>query len=250
MRETGDDRKIDAFSPIRLRKAADEVVAVLVDAIRGGLYEPGEQLPRARDLAAKLEVSGVTVREAVGIMQRAGIVSVRRGNAGGIVVETRFIPPSVIAVIEGQTHTSIRTLLEARRALELSTSLLSAERGSADDFRELRRLVDLFDEVGHQAEEATAVDAQFHLQLARMSGNTLLEEYTRATLNRLTAFRAQFPIGRTSPDLELGRRLQRETLEAVESRDPQRIVAVLDKHLGSLEEHFLGERLRFSSIGA
>ena len=34
---TTGDRGLSAFSPIRVRRAADEVVAVLVDAVRGGL---------------------------------------------------------------------------------------------------------------------------------------------------------------------------------------------------------------------
>src|SRR3990172_12269812 len=94
------DRKISVFRPLRMRKAAEEVVAVIVDAIRGGIYEPGEKLPRERDLAAALEVSRAVVREAVGILERAWIVTVRRGVNGGIVVETRWIPKEVIAAIE------------------------------------------------------------------------------------------------------------------------------------------------------
>ena len=59
----GDDRGLSAFSPIRIRRASDEVLAVLVDAIRGGLYEPGDALPPERDLAERLHISRKVLNE-------------------------------------------------------------------------------------------------------------------------------------------------------------------------------------------
>jgi hypothetical protein len=56
----GSAEKLAHFRPVRLRKAADVVVDILVDAIRNGLYIPGDKLPRERDLAAHLEVSRTT----------------------------------------------------------------------------------------------------------------------------------------------------------------------------------------------
>ena len=58
-----DDVRIGAFRPIRQRRAADEVIAVVADAIRSGLYRPGDFLPRQADLAERLQVSrSVVVR--------------------------------------------------------------------------------------------------------------------------------------------------------------------------------------------
>ncbi len=245
MSVTDDDRKLDAFRPIRTRRVADKVASILIDAIRGGLYEPGEMLPRERGLAARLEVSRATVREAIGILERAGIVSVRRGNTGGVVVETRFIPPEVIASIEGATRADIAGLLETRRMLELSTSLLTAQRATEDERGELRRLVETLKTLAHEPNEWIAVDLQFHLKLAEFSGNPLLANYTKDTLQRLTAFRDQYPVGRESPNLLVGVRDQEETLKAIESGDRQRITRAIDDHLAAVEEHFLGERLSF-----
>src|SRR5687767_14011293 len=73
------DRGLTAFSPITLRKASDEVLAVLVDAIRGGLYEIGDALPPERDLAERLNVSRKVLRDAIDELRQAGIVTVRRG---------------------------------------------------------------------------------------------------------------------------------------------------------------------------
>jgi GntR family transcriptional repressor for pyruvate dehydrogenase complex len=243
VRARPDDRGLSAFRPTRTRKAAEEVVAVIVDAIRGGLYEPGDRLPRERDLAAKLEVSRAVVHEAVSVLRNAGIVSARRGNAGGIVVETRWIPPGVMADIEGESHASLRALLEVRRILEHAAALLAGQRATGEDFRELRRLVEMLDDLFDEPEEFIAVDARFHAKLGEVSGNPVLAEQARTVIHRFMAIRAQYPVGHIV--LERATRNQRDTLEAIESRDGARITRAIDEHLGSVEEYFLGERLRF-----
>ena len=43
-----------------------------------------------------------------GILERAGIVSVKRGARGGTFVKTRWIPREVIAEIEGKTYESMK----------------------------------------------------------------------------------------------------------------------------------------------
>ena len=77
---TLEDRGLSEFSPIRQRKASDEVLAVLVDAMRGGLYDIGDLLPPERDLAERLNVSRTVLREAIDALRSEGIVTVRRGG--------------------------------------------------------------------------------------------------------------------------------------------------------------------------
>jgi GntR family transcriptional repressor for pyruvate dehydrogenase complex len=235
------DRKIDAYRPLRVKKAAEEVVVVIVDAIRGGLYEPGEKLPRERDLAGALEVSRSVVREATGILERAGVVSVRRGTTGGTVVATRWIPQEVIAAIQGETYASMRSLLEARRILETEAAVLAGSRRTDEDIDELRRLVELLPELMDDPEEFLAVDIQFHVRLAKASGNEVLAEYVRETLRNFTSSRAQYPVGHIG--LEQALLNQRDTFEAILSGSILRIARSIDRHLGNGEEYFLGERL-------
>ena len=57
---------------------------------RLGLAAPGERLPAERDLAARLGVSRVTLREALHALQEAGYVESRRGRYGGTFVRYDF----------------------------------------------------------------------------------------------------------------------------------------------------------------
>jgi GntR family transcriptional repressor for pyruvate dehydrogenase complex len=235
------DRGLASFRPIHLRKAADEVVSVIVNAIRGGLYEPGDRLPRERDLAEQLEVSRTTIREALRILERARIVSVRRGNNGGVFVRTRSIGPSVLEAIEGESWVNLRALLQARRVLETSCGLLAAQNATAQEMEELERLVALLVELQDDAVESIAVDLQWHLKVGYASHNPLLAKFLDETLRMVGTVSRQLPFGHIDlPDAVVN---QRHTLDAIRSGDPRRVVASFDRHLGSLEEHLLGTRL-------
>ncbi len=216
-------------------------MVVIVDAIRGGLYEPGEKLPSSRELAAALEVSGAVIREATGILEREGIVSVKRGARGGTFVKTRWIPREVIAEIEGETYEGMRSLLEVRRVLESQAAQLAGRRRTDEDITALRALVDKLPSLVDDEEEFLAVDIQFHIRLAQASHNELLAKLLRETMSQYVSDRGDYPVGHI--DIDRALRNQQDTLDAIIDGSPARIAASIDEHLGSAEEYFLGERL-------
>jgi GntR family transcriptional regulator, L-lactate dehydrogenase operon regulator len=86
------------FRPVRTRNAFEETVERLLQAIRLGVAAPGDRLPAERDLAARLGVSRVTLREAIRALADAGYVESRRGRYGGtFVAESLPAPPPPVA---------------------------------------------------------------------------------------------------------------------------------------------------------
>ena len=241
---TGQAEAITAFRPLRPTNLAQSVVVVIVDAIRGGLYEPGEKLPSSRELASALEVSGAVIREATGILERAGIVSVKRGAQGGTFVKTRWIPREVIAEIEGDTYESMKSLLEVRRMLETQAALLAGRRRTDEDIAALEALVEKLPALVDDGDEFLAVDIQFHVRLAEASQNERLARLVRDTMSQFISDRSDYPVGHI--DIERALSNQRDTLAAIIDGTPARIARSIDEHLGSAEEYFLGERLSAS----
>ena len=60
------------LAPITLRTAGERIAERFVTAIALGEFVPGQRLPPERELAAMLEVSRTTVREALQRLQAAG----------------------------------------------------------------------------------------------------------------------------------------------------------------------------------
>jgi GntR family transcriptional repressor for pyruvate dehydrogenase complex len=241
-----DDRRLGAFRPLLLRTASDEVVAVLANAIAGGLYTPGDLLPRERDLAERLGVSRTVLREAIAVLRRAGVVTVRRGATGGATVASLASLPQVLSSLHGPSQSTIQSLLEARRPLELTAATLAAARASDDELEQVRtELIDPLPDLTDDPERFLALDVRFHLAIPRLAQSAVVEELLASVLSRLVATLTQFPFGRVV-DLHRAITNQADTMAALETRDPNRVRAAVDSHMVTLEQQFLGHSLATS----
>lgn len=240
--------QLSHFRPVRIRKAADVVVDILVDAIRNGLFVPGDKFPRERDLAAQLEVSRTTVREATSILHRAGVLSVRRGNRGGAIVVSRAIPPDLLRSVQRLDRSQeLRALLEARRPLELVAGILAVRRGTVEVFEQISALVDQLEPLAEVPLEFMHLDFQVHLKIAEASQNPMIVRYLDDLLKKQSSIRAEYPV--ETFDTLFAVQLHRRALEALINRDERAMLSVVDEHLASVESHIFGERLHLPAFG-
>src|SRR5947209_5937734 len=131
------------LAPITLRTAGERIAERLVTAIALGEFVPGQRLPAERDLAAMLEVSRTTVREALQRLQAAGYVTARRGRGGGTFIQTGAGPGSdeMIKRTLDPAWEELTELLDYRRLVEQQIARTAAERRSAADIEIIRRAV-------------------------------------------------------------------------------------------------------------
>ena len=223
---------------------------MICEAIRSGLYRPGEHLPTQVELAEHFEVSRNVVREAVDALRRAGIVSLKRGSTDGVRVESTANLHQVIAAIGGEVQSSLLAALEARRPLELLAATLTAERATIAEVNRLGTLVEALEAALSDPGEFLQIDAMFHFRLAELSGNPLVRQFLSATLERILAEErpllerfssAASPIGDKHRLTAL--QLQRDTFAAIESKQREAILKAIDTHLAAFEQTLLGYRL-------
>src|SRR3954470_21055727 len=72
----------------RADSVVDRVIGALVARVENGEFSAGERLPPETDLAADLDVSRLSLREAVRALAGAGVLEVRRGD-GTFVTDLR-----------------------------------------------------------------------------------------------------------------------------------------------------------------
>ncbi|MFN8215238.1 MAG: FCD domain-containing protein [Solirubrobacterales bacterium] len=241
------DRHLEVFQPIRVQKAANEVCIAILDPLRSGVFTVGDRLPREKDLAKRFDVSVHTVSEALGILEQAGIVRQQRGRYGGTSVvslqNVRKVLASILATSDHRgSQAELRSLLELRRPLELQAALLTASRAGDEHLEKLRKIADALDP-GLATAEFRATDVQFHLYLGEACGNPRLRDHLRHYFDEYDVVRDRFPVQHLQRETTVGS--QHEYLEAIVSRDRERVIAAADDHLGVIEELFLGTRLRF-----
>ncbi|MEW2625372.1 GntR family transcriptional regulator [Streptomyces sp. NPDC048106] len=128
------------FSPVDNRARVDTVVRRLGDAIELGLLADGEQLPGETELAGRLGVSTVTLREALMALRQRGLLITRRGRGGGSFVSLPELPAEdrLRTRLRGWSTEELRDLGDHWAALSGAAARLAARRTEPEDLRQLR----------------------------------------------------------------------------------------------------------------
>lgn len=225
--------------PVPMRTVGERIAERLVTAIALGEFEPGQRLPTERDLAATLEVSRTTVREALQRLQAAGYVTTRRGRGGGTFIQTGAGPGSdeMIKRTLDPAWEELTELLDYRRLIEQQIARTAAERRSAADIGIIRRAVGEYAHaVGRDA--SRLADHALHQAIARAAHNTRLVDLS-ARIRREVGL--GFDAEPYTPKMRRRALRQHPTLaEAVIAGDPDRAARLADSHF-SLTDDTLAE---------
>jgi DNA-binding FadR family transcriptional regulator len=233
------------FEPVRTRRTFEEAVEQIADRIRIGELRTGDRLPSERDLARIMQISRPTVREAIRVLAEAGAVEVRPGARGGIFVAADFVPAKLLSRTSELRVDEMATVLEARRLIEPRVAMLAAARGRDDDFAAMQRTIDrqiaLLDDGGVLAHEDRflELERQFHLTMARATGNPRLAGIMRSLIRDLEIARDMVMHVPLVADWTID--IHERTLAAIKAGDLERIEAVMGEHLGRMEETWESE---------
>ena len=158
---------LQLVEPRRLyRQIADQIAGL----IAAGEFLPGSRLPAERELAAKLGVSRASVREAIISLEIGGLVEVRVGT--GIFVTAR---PAPVPGTEGDAGPGPFELLGARKLVEGEIAALAATHATGADLEALRQSVARMTAHVDDFAIREGADRDFHLRLAKATGNGSLE---------------------------------------------------------------------------
>lgn len=160
----------------------DQVVRDLLGAVARGEHPPGSRLPPEAELAARANVSRLTLREAVKVLRDKGVLRVEQGRGTFVNAPARWsaldaeLLASRTALEGGGGGLLGRQLVEARRVVEVGVAGLAAQRRTADDLDRLREVVDLMRSTDEQGDVPafTEADLAFHEGVMRAAANPFL----------------------------------------------------------------------------
>jgi len=116
----------------------ETVVQRLEDLVLGEL-EPGAELPSEAELAARFEVSRLTVREAARWLQARGLVEIRQGRRTMVAHPNAGPIGGFFTAAVRRDPRQLLDLLEVRRALEVHIASLAAAQASRTDVAAMDR---------------------------------------------------------------------------------------------------------------
>lgn len=225
-----------ALVPVRQIPAHELVLDQMRRSMELGQFRPGDRLPTERDLAEMLDVSRTTVRAAVAVLEREGLISVRRGRGGGFVVHAPVWDPNEARHQMRKNKVAVRDAFDYRTVVETGAASLAAERRLKGDVTKLRQLLtsmdtalaaSLEDQTPHKVTEFQTLDSAFHLGIADAAKNTEL-------LNAVADARRKMwlPVGAIFGRLEENANDHHESIvDAIEAKDSDAAARLMKEHI-------------------
>jgi len=192
------------------------------------VWLPGSKLPSENELAQELGVSRVSVREGLQRLVSLGLLETRHGE--GTFVRGYSAETSMNALLPmlALNPTDIFDVLEYRRIMEKGTVALVAEKGTAEDIAELKRAYAVMVEQQSDIAGFAYADLEFHLVLAKASGNPIIMKVNSIIKDVLSV--SMENIVRTLGTRD-GLYYHQRIIEAVEAHDPKRAESIMEEHV-------------------
>jgi GntR family transcriptional regulator, transcriptional repressor for pyruvate dehydrogenase complex len=225
-----------SFLPVRSTRTFEAAIANILDGVERGRLRRGDRLPPEPELAGELGISVPTLRQALVVLSRAGVLEMRPGKAGGIFLVSDLIPTEAIThAVAFEEHAAIDTL-RARRVIEPAVVVHASRVATADDYAELERTTDLLRSHLGDRPLVMRADAMFHRALVRACHNQTLQETLQVVARGLAPIRDAYGGGLDADRQTLD--VHTRQVAAMQARDEEALLDVVDEHLRMLEAPF------------
>jgi len=181
----------DPWQPVRRVRTHEHVLAQIAERILDGRLRVGNRLPSERELVSALGVSRGSVREALRILEAMGIVeaNVGSGRDAGSTVSGRASEAlsNLLRLHMALSSFQLTDLVEVRIQLERAAAARAAEEASAADHAQLMAIIEAMGRQDLEHSHFHELDTEFHVTIARASGNALAADLMQALRSAVRA---------------------------------------------------------------
>jgi GntR family transcriptional repressor for pyruvate dehydrogenase complex len=167
------------------RKLYSAIVEQILDSIHSRAFPPGARLPPERVLASKLGVGRSSLREALRVLEHAGVLDVRVGSGAYVSENGASLAATLRARAAAVGEESPLDVVVARRALEPACASLAAVHRNRADIDLMRATMYAASEQHRMGFEVDEADLAFHRAVAAASRNPVLVDLVEHTVGIL-----------------------------------------------------------------
>jgi GntR family transcriptional regulator, transcriptional repressor for pyruvate dehydrogenase complex len=253
--ETGEDMTEQATSggvdePRRTRRekpqqVADELRALIV----AGELDEGDSLGNEAELIERFGVSRPSLREALRILETEGLISVRRGVLGGVVVHRpdQRQTARTAALVLAARNVPLADVFQARTIIEpAAVGIVASSRGRKKAAKRLRELIAEEERGIDDPDAFGAANARFHGELVALAGNQTLtivyEMLDEVVARAVTAVSRSDGGDGSAATRRRGVRSQLRLAELIESGDAEAAEEHWRTHMAVVGRVLLGQR--------
>jgi DNA-binding GntR family transcriptional regulator len=214
-------RRLKRVVPLR-----DRVYETLEELIIYGGLAPGQHLVEA-DIARKLGVSRIPVREALQLLARDGWIDLR---------------PRQGAFVHQPTMRQVDDVFSVRTLLEVEATRLAASKATNDSIPALRKILRTGREALARADERELVmlNSQIHAHITQMGENEVLAGLIARLDKRIRWYFARVVMSRGSNSWKE----HAEIVDAIAAKDPDRASEAMRRHAERTRSAYFLEKSR------
>jgi DNA-binding GntR family transcriptional regulator len=218
-------RSLASVPPALYRTKQELVYRSLRDAILTCELAPEQRLV-IDDIARRLNVSTIPVREALQMLQSEGLVT---------------MVPHVGAAVAPLSRESVVDVFSVLEGLQVVAGRLAATGATADELKELSGLVGEMDQaIESGLYEAWAdLNTRFHARIAAIPGLGLLRQSNEQALDRWDRVRRYFYNGVLSHRVEQAQREHHDLMAALEAHDGAAAASTMLRHYRAALDAYL-----------
>lgn len=219
----------------------DRVYREIMGAIMSGEFVEGDKLPTELALTERFAASRPTIREALSRLRADGITSTRQGS--GTIVKRRP-DPDLPRFTPLETISDVQRCFDFRLVVESGAAALAATEASDAALEEVELRFRELDTVITEQTLGSGEDFNFHLAVARASGNQFF-------VSAIASMREQVLVSMTlMRNLSLLKSVERQRLvqaehevilAALKRRDPEAAGLAMRQHLENARNRMFGK---------
>jgi GntR family transcriptional repressor for pyruvate dehydrogenase complex len=235
---SGISRLSPKIRPVSKLSISDEIVDQIMTLIARGDLMPGQRLPSERELCVRFGAGRSSLREALRCLSIVGVLNARVGDGTSVAADGgKFLGKIFEWRVISERH-DIENLMEVRIGLESMAAASAARCRTVEDMRAIDALLLKMNAAREENKRFAALDVEFHLALARASGNPLL-------LDMISMIRGQLVRGlslvlSTPNALPLSLKEHRRIVEAIRVHDADKASDEMSNHLKSSLARYRG----------
>jgi GntR family transcriptional repressor for pyruvate dehydrogenase complex len=221
--------------PIRKVSIAEEIAKQIMDLISSGTLRPGQRLPAERELCEHFGASRPSLREALRGLAIVGVLDARVGDGTSVALNGGVFMRKVMELRMITEKHDIDNLLDVRLALEVMSAARAARNANEENLNELRELIAKMKACGTNETQFARLDAEFHVVIAKASGNTMILDLVSMIRSQL--IRALTNALRSPNAIWHSNEEHITLLNAIERHDPDASRAAMLAHLEGFQRH-------------
>jgi DNA-binding FadR family transcriptional regulator len=210
------------FKPLRKQRFSDQISELIQKKIIEDKLAIGTSLPSEMEMTAEFQVSRTVIREALRILEISGLVHIKKGPKGGIFVANGFHEPIKRSLnnLINSGDVTIEHLFEARLLIEPHIAQEATRQATTTDLKKFRKL---FADAARHMDDPKHLkqnNLDFHLLLARASGNPALSIMLESVFELLVEQTMDFV------DISLERHflnIHKRIFQVLEKRNPAKV---------------------------